>query len=90
MEWDASTIRTAIREKLIEIADGLGADARPVADEDIIPATGVLDSAGIFELIAWYEQRFDLILEQAEINIDNLGSVHRMADYVVKRKKAQE
>jgi acyl carrier protein len=88
MELDPSKIRADIRDELIEIADGLGMDARGIGDEDIIPATGFLDSAGIFALIAWYEQRFGLTLAQEEINIENLGSVRRMADYVVKRKTA--
>jgi acyl carrier protein len=86
MDLDATRIRAAIRDKLVEIAEGLGADAASIGDDDIIPATGVLDSAAIFELVAWYELHFQLALKQEEINIDNLGSIHRMADYVLKRK----
>jgi D-alanine--poly(phosphoribitol) ligase subunit 2 len=85
----AHEIETAIKAKLVEIADKLDADARTVDAEDIIPATGVLDSAGIFELIAWYDRTYDLALREEEITIDNLGSLRRMTDYVLKRKSAR-
>jgi hypothetical protein len=36
--------------------------------------------------VVWYEKAFDMPLKQEEINIDNLGSIESMADYVLKRK----
>jgi hypothetical protein len=36
--------------------------------------------------VVWYEKAFDMPLKQEEINIDNLGSIEAMADYVLKRK----
>jgi D-alanine--poly(phosphoribitol) ligase subunit 2 len=85
-QLDARAIASAIKEKIIEIASGLGADARSVGEDEIIPATGLLDSAGIFELIAWYDIRYEMSLKEEEITISNLGSIEKMADYVVKRK----
>jgi acyl carrier protein len=89
MKLTTQEIEAAIKAKLVEIADKVDADARAVEAEDIIPATGVLDSAGIFELIAWYDHAYGLALKEEEITIDNLGSLRRMADYVLKRKAAQ-
>jgi D-alanine--poly(phosphoribitol) ligase subunit 2 len=83
---DNTEIRAHIKAKVIEIADQLGFDAKDLGDEDIIPATGYLDSAGILELVAWYEHFFDMPLKQEEITIDNLGSVASMAAYVERRK----
>lgn len=64
----------------------LGIDASDIGDADIIPATGLLDSAGILGLVVWYEEEFAMPLKQEEINIDNLGSIESMAEYVLKRK----
>ena len=83
---DKTEIMNRIREKVIELARQIGTDASQVGDEEILPATGLLDSAGILGLIVWYEEAFDMHLEQEEINIDNLGSIASMADYVLKRK----
>ena len=66
----------------------MGMDAADLSDDDIIPATGMLDSAGILELVVWYEAEYDMPLEQDEINIDNLGSVTAMANFVISRKGA--
>ena len=82
-------IKARIREKVVALASGIGADAGDIADEDIIPATGLLDSAGILGLVVWYEEAFDMQLSQEEINIDNLGSIESMANYVLKCKGAQ-
>jgi acyl carrier protein len=50
-------------------------DASEIGDDDIIPATGLLDSTAIIQLVVWYEQTYDLPLKQEEINIDNLGFI---------------
>ena len=79
-------IKDRIREKLAELAGDIGNDASQIRDDDIIPATGLVDSAGILGLVVWYEDTFDMPLKQEEINIDNLGTIDSMADFVLKRK----
>jgi acyl carrier protein len=86
MTLERDAVKTAIRNKVIELADGLGEDASDISDEDIIPATGALDSAAILALIVWYEQSYDIPLKQDEINIDNLGTINAMADFLLARK----
>jgi hypothetical protein len=89
MKLDIDEIQAAIRQQLVTIAEKLDVDATAIGDDDIIPATGLLDSAGIFELIVWYDTRYGLSLAEPEINIDNLGSIRRMASYAMKNKAAQ-
>ena len=86
MQLDRDAIKAAIRAKVIELAKALNIDATPLGDADIIPATGYLDSSGILELIVWYEQAYDFPLRQDEINIDNLGSIDAMTDFLLSRK----
>ena len=80
-------VKAAIRSKVIELAQALDIDARGLADSDIIPATGLLDSTAILELVVWYEQTYDFPLKQDEINIDNLGSIDAMTDFLLSRKR---
>ena len=86
MNLDRDAIKAAVRAKVIELAKNLGMDAADIGDDDIIPATGYVDSAAILELVVWYEDAYQMPLKQEEINIDNLGSINAMADFVVGRK----
>ncbi len=86
MNLDRDPIKAAVRAKVIELAQTLGMDAGDIGDDDIIPATGYVDSAAILELVVWYETAYDMPLKQEEINIDNLGSINAMADFVLQRK----
>ena len=88
MNLDREAVKAAIRSQVIELANALGTDASEIGDEDIIPATGLLDSTAILQLVVWYEQAYDLPLKQEEINIDNLGSINAMADFLLARKAA--
>ena len=53
----------------------------------ILPATGLLDSNAILELVVWFETTYDFPIKQEEINIDNLGSINAMADFLLSRKR---
>ena len=86
MPLDREAAKETIRAKVLEIAASLGEDASELEDDEIIPASGFLDSAAILELVVWYEGEYGLSLSQDEINIDNLGSVNAMADFLMRRK----
>lgn len=85
MKLDRDEIKRAIRAKVVELAKALDIDASDITDTDIIPVTGYLDSTAILELVVWFEQTYDLPLKQEEINIDNLGSIEVMADFLLHR-----
>ena len=87
MNLDRDAIKAAVRGKLIELARNLGTDASGIGDDDIIPATGYVDSAAILELVVWFEDTYQIRLKQEEINIDNLGSINLMADLALKLKR---
>jgi acyl carrier protein len=86
MNLDRDAVKAAIRAKVIELAKALKIDATGLSDTDIIPATGYLDSTAVLELVVWYEQTYDFPLKQEEINIDNLGSIDAMTDFLLARK----
>lgn len=86
MTLDREAIKAAIRAKVIELAKTLGMDASGVGDTDILPATGLLDSNAILELVVWFETAYAFPIPQEDINIDNLGSIDVMTDFLLARK----
>jgi len=86
MNLDRKAVKAAIRAQVIELARALGMDASEIGNDDIMPATGLLDSTAILQLVVWYEQTYDLPLKQEEINIDNLGSISSMTEFLLARK----
>jgi len=88
MNLDRAAVKAAIRSQVIELAKALGMDASEIGDDDVIPATGLLDSTAVIQLVVWYEQTYDLPLKQEEINIDNLGSINSMTEFLISRKAA--
>lgn len=86
MSLNKASIETEIKAKIIEIAAQTGDDASELKLDEIIPATGLIDSTGLLELIAWYEKTYEIPLAQEEINIDNLGTLTRMAEFVLRKK----
>ncbi len=87
MNLHPDEIRAALRAKVVELAKALDVDASSVTDDDILPATGFLDSNAILELVVWFETTYDFPIKQEEINIDNLGSINAMADFLLSRKR---
>ena len=87
MVLDRTEVKAALRAKIVALAQSLDMDASGVTDDDILPATGLLDSNAILELVVWFETTYDFPIKQEEINIDNLGSINAMADFLLARKR---
>ena len=86
MDLNQHAIESAVKQKIVAIAARLGEDASELQSDDIIPATGLIDSAGLLELIAWYEDFYQIRLAQEEITIDNLGTLSTMAEFALRKK----
>lgn len=86
MTLDKESIIAAIKTKVMEIAATLDCDASDITADEILPATGAIDSAGLLDLIAWFEATYGLRIATEEFTIDNLGSMEMMANFLLKRK----
>ncbi len=75
-------MRNEIREKVLALAAGRGGRVPTLRDDEVIPETGLLDSAAVMELIVWLEGHFGIEIDQADMTIDNLGTVDTMVEYV--------
>ncbi|GMV73338.1 MAG: hypothetical protein AMXMBFR78_02890 [Rubrivivax sp.] len=86
MNLEPAAIEANIKARVVEIAASLGADASDLTSDEVIPATGYIDSAGLLELIAWYEDAYRIKIPAEDFTIDHLGTVAAMVRYVIRRK----
>ena len=67
-----------------------GGDPGPIADTDVIPDSGALDSAGLLEFVVLVDEKYTLMLEPEDMTIDNLGSLAAIADFIMARRVQKE
>lgn len=65
----------------------LFSDDGKLGNDDSLMETGVLDSTGVLELIAFLEGTFEIVVEDEEMLPENLDSIARIGEYV-RRKTA--
>ena len=70
-------VRTFIEENFL-----FREDISDLADGDSLLESGVMDSTGILELVAFLETEFSLQVSDAEIVPENLDSIAAIARYV--------
>jgi len=80
--FDRAEAARDIRAKVLELARARGTRTAELRDDEVIPETGLLDSAAIMELIVWYEDRFGLSIDQDDLTIEHFGTVNAMVDYL--------
>lgn len=86
MNLDRDAIIAAIKAEIVRIAAVMDTDASDLAPDELIPASGFIDSAGLLDLVAWYEAAYDFRVPTEDFTVDNLGTIEAMADFVLKRK----
>ncbi|MCK8780274.1 acyl carrier protein [Rhizobium sp. NTR19] len=70
------TVREFIAENFLFRADA------EVSDEQSLLDTGVMDSTGVLELIAFLEQTYGITVADEEIVPENLDSISNMTSYL--------
>lgn len=59
------------------------------ADYDLV-ATGVVDSLGLLKVIAWLEDRFELAIDDLELDPDSFRTVAAIDAFVARAKNSAE
>ncbi len=75
-------LRETIRGKIVSLAKALGNDAGRLRFDEDIPASGLLDSPALMELILWCETQFGIDIDQEQITIDNFGTIDAISRYL--------
>ena len=61
------------------------ADASNLSDTDSLLDSGVVDSTGVLEIIAFIEEAFGFEVQDAEMLPENLDSIDNIAGYVARK-----
>ncbi|MDI7861830.1 acyl carrier protein [Rhizobiaceae bacterium n13] len=72
-----SSIRDFIAENFL-----FRADRNSIADDESLLESGLIDSTGVLELIAFLEQRYGITVADEEIIPDNLDSIGNIGNYL--------
>ncbi len=65
-----------------------GDEAHPIEGASSLVENDLIDSTGILELVSFLEERFGIVLSDAEIVPDNLDSLDRIAAFVTRKRMA--
>jgi acyl carrier protein len=87
----SSNATPAKRELLVAVRDFVTTnfyvpDAAALRDDASLLDTGVIDSTGVLEVIAFVEREFGIQVADDEIVPENLDSIERLASYVHRKR----
>ncbi len=54
------------------------------ADDNLL-IQGVIDSLGLLDLVAFVEERYGVLVDDSEVDLDNFGSVRSIARFVLQK-----
>jgi acyl carrier protein len=85
---NARDAQAAIHAQVVEIARQLGNDASKLKFDEEIPSSGLLDSAGLMELMMWFEAAYDMTIDQDDLTVANFGTIDAMVAYLARNQSA--
>lgn len=78
------------REVIREFVLGTLAPARGVSevgDHESLVDTGIVDSLGVFQLVAFLEERFAVGIADEDISADNFGSIDAIERLIARKER---
>lgn len=61
--------------------------AESLSDEQSLIEAGVVDSTGVLELVAFLEERFQIVVADDELVPDNLDSIARLSRFIGRKRE---
>lgn len=80
--------RGEITARVVREIEGL-ASARIESPDEEIFKTGFLDSLNIVHILLFIEKECGVNIDPFEINLDTVGSVNRIVDFVIAKKRSR-
>jgi acyl carrier protein len=66
-----------------------GQEGGSLSEEQSFLETGIIDSTGVLELVAFLEQRYGISVDDRELLPENLDSISNVTRYVTRKTGAQ-
>ncbi|MDG5815463.1 acyl carrier protein [Chitinispirillales bacterium ANBcel5] len=64
----------------------MGSNLVKFNDDDSFLEKGIIDSTGVLEMVNFIQSNFGISVEDAELVPENLDSINRITDYIVRKK----
>ena len=61
------------------------ADEAALGDDESLLDSGIIDSTGVLELVAFVEEEFDIEVKDDELVPENLDSISKLAAFIEKK-----
>lgn len=72
-----SEIRNFVAENFL-----FGEDPESLQNDDSFLETGIIDSTGVLELVAYIEDQYHVEVDDDELVPENLDSINRLIDFI--------
>ena len=66
-----------------------GQEGSGLSDQQSFLETGIIDSTGVLELVAFVEQRYGISVGDRELLPENLDSIHNLTGFIGRKLAAQ-
>lgn len=80
------SMKQQIRQFIVE--NFYVSDPSQIADDTMLVTTGVIDSTGMLEMIAFLEETFGISIGDHEMTPENLESIDRMSAFIARKQQA--
>lgn len=80
----AAQIKTFIIENFLFNAEGSS-----LGDDESFLESGIVDSTGILEVVAWIEDTFGIKVPDTDLLPENFDTVQRLSAYLIRNAEAQ-
>lgn len=81
---DRKAVTTAIREFIVDnLAASKGLSA--ISDDDSLTTRGIVDSLGIFQVVAFLQETFDVPIDDDDITVENFSTIDMISRFVIER-----
>jgi acyl carrier protein len=88
MSLDRATIKNQIRDFIAEYGNSKGVSG--IADDESLLTRNVVDSLGVFRLIAFLEETFPLTIDDTDIAPENFETINLIDAFVARKVPADE
>ena len=64
-----------------------GQDDQKISDDDSFLDTGIIDSTGVLELVAFLEEKYQIKVHDDDLVPENLDSINRLVRFLDKKRQ---
>lgn len=81
---DRHEVTAVIRQFIVDnLAASKGVSS--ITDDDSLTTSGIVDSLGIFQVVAFLQETFDVPIDDDDITVENFSTITTISQFVIDR-----